>query len=396
VLHAIPGIHARSALLGPDLRPVDDVWLTFADGMITDIGSGAGPSGLLEWPGVLAPGLVDCHVHLAMSGSADVVAELASLDPETLRAAVRSNARAQLRSGVTTVRDLGSPDDVVVHMARELSGGTEECPTVVAAGAISSPDGHGNFLARHAVGPEEYSAAVRAVAESGARVVKLFATGGVITAGTTPGGVQMSPAELAAAVGTARTLDLRVAAHAHAGGGISNALRAGVDSVEHFSYLDDDALAAAREAGSWLVSTLVATTRFVDADDRELATPETLAKIIEHAPFEARSLARAVAAGCRLAVGSDAGTTFNPHGWGMQEQAVRLRDAGLPDRAALRALTVEGAALLDEPTGWLEVGRRADVLAVPEDPAEDVRRLRDPRLVVTRGLLLELPPRAQS
>jgi imidazolonepropionase-like amidohydrolase len=386
VLHAIPGIHARSALLGPELERVDDVWLTFADGLITDVRQGPGPPGLLEVDGVLAPGLIDCHVHLAMSGSADVVAELAALSPARLRAVVAGNARAQLRSGVTTVRDLGSPRDVVLDMAAELSGALES-PTVVAAGAISSPTGHGNFLARHAEGPEGYAAAVRAVADAGARVVKLFATGGVITAGTAPGGVQMSPEELVAAVRVARERGLQVAAHAHAGVGIGNVLRAGVDSVEHFSYLDDATVDLARGGPAWLVSTLVATRRFVESDGRDRATPETLSKIVAHAPVETASLTRAVAAGCRLAVGTDAGTTLNPHGGAMQEQAVHLRAAGLPDRAALRAMTVEGARLLREPAGWLEAGRRADVIVVADDPGDDVRRLGSIRHVICRGLL---------
>ncbi|WP_104522787.1 amidohydrolase family protein [Blastococcus atacamensis] len=396
MLKTIRGVHANAALVGPELRRLDDVWMTFSDGLITDVGQGRGPAGLDRVPGVLAPGLVDCHVHLAMSGSADVVAELSGLTPDGVGAAVLRNARAQVESGVTTVRDLGSPHDAVVGMAGELSAGAAVSPVVVAAGAISTPTGHGHFLARHAEGPAEYAAAVRAVAAGGARAVKLFATGGVITAGTTPGAPQMTPAELAAAVHEAHRHGLRVAAHAHGTEGILAALHAGVDSVEHFSYLDEEAMAVARTAGSWLVSTLVATARFVHAEDRGRATPETLAKILAHAPAEESSLHRAVSSGCRLAVGTDAGTTFNPHGGGMQEQALHLHRSGLTTTEVLRAMTVEGARLLHEPAGWLRPGRRADVLVLRGDPTQDLGHLSNPQGVITRGRLLTAGLAAQS
>lgn len=397
MLQVMPGVRARRALLGPGLDPVDDVWLTFRDGRISAIGTGQPPVSLPEAPGpVLIPGLVDCHVHLAMSGGPDIVRDLAALDVAGLQRAVRANASAQVLSGVTTVRDLGSPGDLVVRMAGSLGEACRLSPTVVAAGAVTCPGGHGHFLARQAQGPRAYADAMTAVAVSGAKAVKLFATGGVITAGTVPGAPQMTPEELAAAVGAAHGLGLRVAAHAHGSTGIRNAVAAGVDSVEHFSYLDDDLVAAVRDSQAWLVSTLVATERFVAAEDRETATPETLRKILEHAPHERASLVRAVKEGCRLAVGTDAGTTFNPHGGGMQEQARHLLAAGMAPRDVLRTLTIHGAALLGEPAGVLEVGRRADLLCLAADPTEDVTALAGLRGVIRRARLVEAPQRPQQ
>jgi imidazolonepropionase-like amidohydrolase len=393
VTEPIPGLRARRALLGPQLDAADDVWLTFDRGLISGIGTGRPPVALPEAPGdVLVPGLVDCHVHLAMSGSADVVHELAALDQGGLEDAVRSNAKAQVHSGVTTVRDLGSPDDVVVSLQRDLGAVGAEAPTVVASSAISSPNGHGRFLARHASTPSQYAEAVEAAASLTARGIKVFATGGVITEGTQPGAPQMSQEELAAVVLAARTHGLDVAAHAHGAEGIRRAVRARVHSVEHFSHLDDRDVTPVLESATWLVSTLVATERFVRDPQREQATPETLAKILTHVPFERASLRRAVAAGCRLAAGTDAGTTFNPHGDGMQEEAELLADAGMHPAQVLRTLTVQGALLLDEPAGWLAVGRSADAVCLDGDPTVDPGCLSDIRAVIVRGH--RLPGRA--
>jgi imidazolonepropionase-like amidohydrolase len=366
--------------------------MSFENGRIAAVGTGPAPAGITIEVPVAVPGLVDCHVHLAMSGGSDIVAELAALDRDATVSAVLRNAAAQVRCGVTTVRDLGSPGDLVIEMAEQLSHGSDAAPAIVAAGAITSRGGHGHFLAHEAEGPEGYAEAVRSVVRAGARAVKLFATGGVITHGTHPGGVQMTPQELRAAVRAAHELGVRVTAHAHGAEGIRNAIEARVDSVEHFSYLTERDAAVLPGSDTRLVSTLVATERFVAAKDRDRAAPETLRKILEHAPNERAALSRAVRTGCALAVGTDAGTTFNPHGWGMQEQAEHLRAAGLDDRDVLAALTVCGATLLDEPCGWLAQGRRADVLCLDEDPSLDVRALWSVRAVVIRGRLLETPP----
>jgi imidazolonepropionase-like amidohydrolase len=181
-----------------------------------------------------------------------------------------------------------------------------------------------------------------------------------------------------------------VAAHAHGAAGIANAMTAGVDSVEHFSYLEDVDPGLLAGSRTRLVSTLVATERFVRAADRHRASPEALQKIIDHAPHERAALRRAVAERLPLAVGTDAGTTFNPHGWGMQEQAEYLAAAGMRSPQILRCLTVEGAMLLGQPAGWLEVGRRADLIAVQGDPLTEPHALRDVRDVVIRGRHLRI------
>lgn len=384
-----------AAYVGAGLERVDRAWLRVRDGAIVEIGAGDPPQGSVRIGGVAIPGLVDAHVHLALEGTADVVATLAERDHAALRDVVRRNASAQLSSGVTTVRDLGARGDVVAELVREGVLVPPASPHVVVGSALSAPDGHGNFLARHASTAEQFLAAADEAIDAGARVVKVFATGGVITAGTVPGAVQMPLEALAAVVEHAHARGIRVAAHAHGEQGIANAVAAGVDSVEHASFLGEDLLARV-PGGTWLVSTLIATERFVAADERGTASEETLAKILAHVEHERRALRLAVTRPERLVAGTDAGTTFNPHGGGMQEQARLLEAAGLAPLEVLRAMTVRAAALLDEPAGALETGRRADVLVLDGDPGADLGALARAREVVLAGVLIGRSPRARQ
>ncbi|WP_458779900.1 amidohydrolase family protein [Arthrobacter sp. D3-16] len=366
----------RKALIGPGLEPADDVWITISDGIITGLGTGDGPGIIPRHPAAVAiPGLVDCHVHLALSGGADVERGARASDPAARQDVIEANGLRYLQSGVTTVRDLGSPGDAVLHAVKGGGLAAARAPRIVAAGAISSPAGHGNFLSRWAETPGEYEEAIGALSGLAARWVKLFATGGVITTGTVPGATQMEPSLISHVTAAAHHAGLAVAAHAHGRDGIRNAIEAGVDSIEHFSYLTADEAGLLDGSRCTLVSTLVATERFVSSDQRETANPEALAKILAHAPHERAALELAVAARLPLAVGTDAGTTFNPHGFGMQEQALHLNRAGMDPPSILRAMTVNGARLLKDGAGCLDVGRPADILCLDADPLEDLGAL---------------------
>jgi imidazolonepropionase-like amidohydrolase len=379
-------VRFRKALVGPNLEPADDVWMTISDGFITDLGTGEGPAGISRLPAAVAmPGLVDCHVHLALSGAADVEQEARASDPAARQKLIEANAFRHLQSGVTTVRDLGSPEDAVLRAVKGAGLDAALAPRIVPAGAISSPAGHGNFLSRWATTPGEYEEAINAIAGLAAQWIKLFATGGVITSGTVPGATQMEPSLIRQVTAAAHRSGLAVAAHAHGRDGIRNAMQAGVDSIEHFSYLTADEVDLLADSHCTLVSTLVATERFVSSDQREMANPETLAKILAHAPHERAALQQAVAARLPLAVGTDAGTTFNPHGFGMQEQALHLERAGMDLASVLRAITVNGSRLLRDNAGYLDVGRRADILCLDADPLEDLGALYKINEVILAG-----------
>ncbi|MEV8136755.1 amidohydrolase family protein [Microbacterium aurantiacum] len=375
-----------NALIGPDLEPVTDAWMAVDDGMISAVGSGRPPApAAVHRRGFAIPGLIDCHVHLALDGGSDIQAQALAQNRSTGEQLVRRQAPHHLDSGVTTVRDLGSPGNVVLDLIGGCGILDTGSPRIVAAGAVGSATGHGSFLATPAETLDDYVAALDALAERGARAVKVFASGGVITAGTTPGATQMAPELISAVVAAAHERGLRVAAHAHGLDSIRNAIAAGVDTVEHFSYLSPDELAPLAVGTTTLVTTYVATERFVSAPDRAGSNAQALAKILDHDPHERAALGLAVAAGARLAVGTDAGTTLNRHGGGMQEQALHLAAAGLASRGVLRALTVGGAAAVGVAAGALAPGLSADLVCLRNDPLGDLTALREVEAVMLAG-----------
>jgi imidazolonepropionase-like amidohydrolase len=339
------------------------------------------------------PGLVDAHVHLSFDASPDVGALARADTPST--AALRSamNARRHLAAGVSAVRDLGSPQGIVIDVARAV--GTPllpTAPTIVAAGQVLTiTGGHGYFMGREVDGPEAVRRGARAEIKRGARALKVIATGGVITEQGTPGATAMTPYELCAAVEEAHKVGLRVAAHAHGTEGIKNALRAGVDTIEHASYLDDEAIELFLEGDAWMVSTLIASERLMPHLDDPAMPAHVRDKIRDHTCQEAASLERAITAGVRIAAGTDAGTGYNPHG-GLPEQVTLLRHHGMTPEQALTAATWDSANAigLAETHGKIAVGRRADLLVVDGDPFDDLGALRNVSAVYLGGRLVDV------
>jgi imidazolonepropionase-like amidohydrolase len=339
------------------------------------------------------PGLVDAHVHLSFDASPDVGALARADTPST--AALRSamNARRHLAAGVSAVRDLGSPQGIVIDVARAV--GTPllpTAPTIVAAGQVLTiTGGHGYFMGREVDGPEAVRRGARAEIKRGVRALKVIATGGVITKQGTPGATAMTPYELCAAVEEAHKVGLRVAAHAHGTEGIKNALRAGVDTIEHASYLDDEAIELFLEGDAWMVSTLIASERLMPHLDDPAMPAHVRDKIRDHTCQEAASLERAITAGVRIAAGTDAGTGYNPHG-GLPEQVALLGHHGMTPEQALTAATWDSANAigLAETHGKIAVGRRADLLVVDGDPFDDLAALRNVRAVYLGGRLVDV------
>jgi imidazolonepropionase-like amidohydrolase len=339
------------------------------------------------------PGLVDAHVHLSFDASPDVGALARTDTPAT--AALRSamNARRHLAVGISAVRDLGSPQGIVIDVARAVDTPLlPTAPTIVAAGQVLTiTGGHGYFMGREVDGPEAVRQGARAEIKRGARALKVIATGGVITEQGTPGATAMTPYELCAAVEEAHKVGLRVAAHAHGTEGIKNALRAGVDTIEHASYLDDEAIELFLEGDAWMVSTLIASERLMPHLDDPAMPAHVRDKIRDHTCQEAASLERAITAGVRIAAGTDAGTGYNPHG-GLPEQVTLLRHHGMTPEQALTAATWNSANAigLAETHGKIAVGRRADLLVVDGDPFDDLGALRNVRAVYLGGRLVDV------
>lgn len=325
------------------------------------------------------PGLIDCHVHITLAGDPRDAETVPTAPAPVLAWTAAANARATLEAGITAVRDLGATHFIAVHLRDAIAAGTLPGPRMRAVGhAVCMTGGHGWWIGRQADGADDMRKAVREQLRGGADAIKLIATGGVMTPRVDPRSAQLTEAEMRAAVEEAHKAFVRVGAHAQATDGIKNAVRAGVDSIEHGIFLDDEAIAEMRARGTFLVPTIAAPYNIskyglaggvpaymVEKSDRVLQTHRD-------------SFRRAVRAGVRIAMGTDAGTPFNCHGANAEEIALMV-ESGMPAAEALLAATRNGAELLDllDVTGSIEPGKGADLLIVDGDPLTDIRALCD-------------------
>jgi imidazolonepropionase-like amidohydrolase len=382
-------LRAPRLLDGAGAPPVEAAALLLSGGRVAYAGPAAGlPEGAaaaatLDFPGAtLLPGLVDAHVHLVASGHPDLAAGLPRSEAERTIAAV-VNARRQLESGVTLVRDLGAPGAEAVLVGRAVEAGEIAGPRVVAAGpAVTMTGGHIPYLGRVTDGPDAMRAAVRANLAMGARCIKVVATGGVLTPGVDPREPAYTQPELDALVSEAHRFGLTVAAHAIGEGGVAAALRAGVDSVEHGMFLDDAVIELFLATGARLSATFSAPSGILGGPSvpewiKERARPAAEAQV--------RSFRAAVQAGVPAVAGTDAGTPDNPHG-GVAREVAFMVEAGLGVLLAVKAATGEAADLLGVPDrGVLRAGAAADVLVAGGDVAADVAALGRPVAVFQDG-----------
>ena len=334
---------------------------------------------------MLAPGLIDCHVHLGFNGSADFAAEAAELTEAFATLKAVRNLRRHLEHGVTTIRDLGGISAFACDVARAVEDGIVEGPRVVASGrAITITGGHGRGLfAQEADGADGVRVAVRKQFRAGARSIKVIATGGVLTPGIPVDFTAFTPEELEAAVDEAHKWNRPVAAHAHGRTGIANAVRAGVDSIEHGSQIEPDVAELMKERGTFHVPTITALRQIVDHPDD---VPEyAVGKGRQMMDWAEESFRRTVHGGVRIACGTDAGTPFNPHGSAPRE-IVRMVEWGLSPLMALQAATANAALLLRLPhVGTVEEGKAADLVLFDGDPLDDIGLVLKPALVMRDG-----------
>jgi imidazolonepropionase-like amidohydrolase len=338
----------------------------------------------------LLPGLVNCHVHLCLGAEADPVRPLVD-DPAGLTALkMAARARQSVEAGVTTVRDLGGKDYLELAVKRAIAERLIPGPRVLAAGrGICMTGGHGWWFGREADGPDDVRKAVREQLKMGVDVIKIFATGGVMTPGVEPGSSQLTEAEIRAAIEEAGKAGRRVAAHAQATAGIRCCVEAGITTIEHGVFLDADLVARMKRDGVFLVPTLVAS-RAIAEGGEAAGIPAFMARkargIVE---THGRSFELAARAGVPIAAGSDAGTPLNPHGSLVPELALMIRH-GLPPMEALRAATSGAAAALglEREIGRVAPGFAADLLAVEGDPLADIGALSRVRLVIAHGELV--------
>jgi imidazolonepropionase-like amidohydrolase len=327
-------------------------------------------------------------VHLAYDGRPGE--PLNPVDPIPVYAwRMANNAYATLRAGFTTVRDLGAPHALNCDLMRAVDSGLVEGPRIVAAGRmITMTGGHGWPIGREADGADEVRKAVREQLKAGARAIKLMASGGVMTPGVDPRSPQLGLDELSAGVEEAHKAGVKTASHAQAAAGSRNAVFAGIDSIEHGIYLEDDVIEEMRRRGTVLVATIAAPYNINLLGEGAGTPPHVLEKSRMVAEAHIDSFRRAMRSGVTLAAGTDAGTPGNHHGRNAQELRLMV-EHGLTPAEALRAATANAAALLGlgERTGRVASGFAADLLLVAGDPLADVGVLERPEAI--RGVWLE-------
>jgi imidazolonepropionase-like amidohydrolase len=405
-------IHAGALLDRPGQPPRGNSTIVVRDGTVAEIRDGfvAPPAGatLVDLSRrFVMPGMIDMHVHLWGIGGDPLRERLARMttdDADDMMTSV-ANARKTLEAGFTTVRDLGGDARGIRALRDAIERGDVAGPSIVNAGQmISVSGGHGdgtNGLAAewadavHAHqmnvcdGADECRRAVRRQVGLGAQVIKFAATGGVLSNVAGGLGRAMTPEEMRAIVETAHALGRKATAHSHAAEGTRAALEAGVDSVEHASYLDDDTIRLFKARGAWLVPTEIAPIAALAQARSGALPPATIPKAEAAAAAMHASHKRAFAAGVKFAFGTDTGVS--KHGDNATEFA-HLIDLGMTPAQAIRSATVDAADLLGrDDVGLLAPGKRADIIAVSGSPLEDVTRLEHVDFVMHRGVVAKRP-----
>ena len=392
-------VHAGRVLDVKTGKLLSDQILVIEDGKIVSVGASADTKPpvdavRIELPNAtILPGLIDAHTHLTMDPKFGYEQLGLSIPRETLIGA--KNARLTLQAGFTTVRNVGAASYSDVALRDAINAGDVPGPRMLVSGPpLSITGGHAdnNLL------PFEYHATSDGVADGvdavrhmvrqnikyGADLIKFMASGGVLSKGDDPQASQYTLEEMKAIVSEAHRLGRKVAAHAHGSQGILWASEAGVDSIEHGSYIDDADIAEMKKNGTYLVPTLYLADWFMENADRNHVPDFLLGKAKAVMPAARKNIAHAFASGVKVAFGTDA--AVYPHGLNAHEFAVMVK-LGLTPLQAIQAATVNAADLLGWPgkVGSLEPGAWADIVAVDGDPLKDVTTLERVKFVMKGG-----------
>lgn len=393
VIHAARMLDVRSGKI------LERPWIVVRDGKIESVATDRPPGepAVLDLGDVtLLPGLIDCHVHLSGDLDGDFVHRVVHESAVDEAMHTVANARKTIEAGFTTVRNVGCGEFVDVALMRAVERGEIVGPWVIPAGyAVGITGGHADetgfrpgLLARGpeqgiADGPDECRKAVRAQLKYGAKVIKCVATAGVLSFEDSVGAQQLADDELAAIVDEASRHGVKVCAHAHGTQGILAAVKAGVASIEHGSMIDEACIAEMNARGTYLVPTSYLAT----AIDFDNLPPKLRAKAQSILPEARKNLRAAIAAGVKIAFGTDAAVI--PHGDNAREFAVYV-ECGMSPLDAIRTATLHAADLCGtKDRGELAPGMLADIVAVPGNPLEDVTALERVSFVMHGGRIVK-------
>jgi imidazolonepropionase-like amidohydrolase len=349
-------------------------------------------------PGMtLLPGLIDMHVHLDSDPTYGGYKGLEYNDRFWSALAV-THAGKTLDAGFTTVRNLGASDWNDVGLGQAIAAGKVRGPRIVpAAWSFGATGGHCDSTyfppsmdeknPYNADSPDEVRKSVRALRKYGAQVIKVCATGGVFSRNTEPGQQQMTLAELRAAAEEAHQWGLQVAAHAHGAAGIKDAIRAGINTIEHASLIDDEGIALAKKHGAWLAMDIYNGSYTAAEGKKNGVLEDNLRKDREVTELQRQNFKKAHAAGVKMVFSTDAGV--HPHGGNAKQFAVMVQ-YGMTPLQAIQTATVNAAeALARKDVGVVEPGRYADIVAVKGDPTVDVTLLEAPAVVIQGGAIVK-------
>jgi imidazolonepropionase-like amidohydrolase len=352
------------------------------------------------------PGLIDTHVHLTDEYSAKSDIEGFRLNPADYAFRGVVFAERTLLAGFTTVRDLGGDSNVNISLRNAIANGLLKGPRVYTAGrSLATTGGHADptngmraDLARNPTpedgvinGLEDARRAVRQRYKDGADVIKITATGGVLSVASSGQNPQFTEEEIRAVVETAKDYGFRVAAHAHGAEGLKRAVRAGVTSIEHGTYLDDEGIELMKEHGTYYVPTVIAGKWVAEKSEIDGFFPEVVrSKAAEIGPIIQATFAKAYKAGVKIAFGTDTGVSA--HGDNAREFEYMV-EGGMRPLEAIRAATLEAATLLgiQDTLGTIEAGKQSDIVAVPEDPTDDITAMRRVTFVMKNGVIYKQP-----
>ncbi len=394
-------VHAGTVLAVPGQAPQTKQTIIIADGKIESIVSGYKTDGAEKIIDLrnsfVLPGLIDSHVHLSMEWNQNIQLDGVTKEDGDIAYDAALNAKKTLMAGFTAVQDVGGPKEIFA-LRRAIDAGKISGPHIKASGpAISATGGHGDshgyrediLKLYHADticdGADDCRRAVRSAVKGGADVIKITATGGVLSNTNAGTGQQFFDDELVAIVETAKKMGRKVTAHAHGKDGIESALKAGVSSIEHGTYLDEETVGLFKKHDATLVPTVLAGMTVVDwATNGNFLPPNSKKKALEVGPQMQDMLRLAWTNGVKVAFGTDTGVS--KHGDNAQE-FIYMTNAGMSPMDAIEAATVIAAdhIRMGDIIGSLEAGKQADLIAVDGNPLTDIKELLDVDFVMKGG-----------
>jgi len=333
------------------------------------------------------PGLIDAHIHSLFDASGDPFGSLEAESASMITLKAANFMKKTLEAGIVAIRDMGGVDYLEMGLNEAIKSGLSKGPRMQLSGKlITMTGGHGHQFGREVDSPHEARKAAREQLKNGVDLIKIMATGGVMTEGVQPGAPQLTEEEMRAAIIEAHKAERKTATHAQGVEGIKNALRAGIDSIEHGIFLDDEAIELMVHNDVFLVPTLAAPYWIIDAGVEkgvpEFAVEKSKAVIESHA----KSFQKAREAGVKIAMGTDAGTPFNKHGKNKFEIKMMVEN-GMKPIEAIKAATMGGAELMEltDKLGSISEGKLADMVVVDGKPDQDIEDIYEVAEVYKEG-----------